>query len=67
MPSRTRGRAKSGIPACRTSVRGLAAALAAVAEPGALESLREGVGRARERLSWEHTLSDYAALLGRFG
>ena len=67
VPSRTRGRAKSGIPACRTSVRGLAAALAAVAEPGALESLREGVGRARERLSWEHTLSDYAALLGRFG
>ena len=65
--SRTRGRAKSGIPAYRTSVRGLAAALAAAADPGTLGSLREGVARARERLSWEHTISDYEALVGRFG
>ena len=59
---RSRGSPPTG-PACA----GLAAALAAAAEPGALESLRDGVARARERLSWEHTVGDYAALIGRFG
>jgi 1,2-diacylglycerol 3-alpha-glucosyltransferase len=65
--SRRRGRARSGIPAYATSVRGLAAALERVAEPGRLESLREGVVRARERLAWSHTVADYGELVGRFG
>jgi glycosyltransferase involved in cell wall biosynthesis len=65
--SRRRGRAKSGIPAYRPSVRGLAAALEQIADPGGLEQLRAGVARARERLAWEHTVADYAELVGRFG
>ncbi len=65
--SRRRGRARSGIPAYATSVRGLAAALERIAEPGRLASLREGVARARERLAWAHTVADYGELVGRFG
>ena len=65
--SRRRGRANSGIPAYATSVRRLAAALGEVAEPGRLDELRAGVARARERLAWEHTVGDYAELVGRFG
>ena len=67
VPSRARGRAKSGIPAYRTSVRGLAAAIERIAEPGRLAELRHGVDRARERLSWERTIADYGELVGRFG
>jgi len=67
VPSRARGRARSGIPACRTSVRGLAAAISASAEPGRMAELRAGVERARERLSWDHTVSDYGELVARFG
>ena len=65
--SRVRGRAKSGIPACRTPVRGLAEAIAASAEPGRLAELQAGVARARERLSWKHTVDDYGDLVARFG
>ncbi len=67
VPSRNRGRAKSGIPAQRPSVRALAAALAAVAEPGRLGELRGGVARARERLAWVHTVGDLSELVGSFG
>lgn len=63
---RSRGKAKSGIPAWRTSVRGLAAAIGASAEPQTLASLRAGVAQARERLAWEHTVSDYGELIARF-
>ena len=64
--SRRRGRARSGIPAYATSVRGLAGALERVAEPGQLAALREGVARARERLAWSHTVADYGELIDRF-
>jgi glycosyltransferase involved in cell wall biosynthesis len=65
--SRNRGHATSGIPAQKLSVRDLTRALREVAEPGRLEQLRAGVERARERLAWEHTVGDYAELVGRFG
>ena len=65
--SRHRGRARSGIPAAKPSVRGLTAALREAADPERLEQLRAGVARARERLAWEHTVADLAALVGRFG
>ncbi len=64
--SRRRGRARSGIPAYATSVRGLAGALERVAEPGQLAALRDGVARARERLAWSHTVADYGELIDRF-
>lgn len=57
------GRAKSGIRAHLPSVRGLAAAMRQASEPGALEELQAGVRRARERLTWERTVDDYARLL----
>jgi glycosyltransferase involved in cell wall biosynthesis len=65
IPSRRRGRARSGIPAYATSVRALTGALESVAEPGRLGALREGVARARERLAWSHTVADYGELIGR--
>ncbi len=65
--SRRRGRANSGIPAQKPSVRDLARAIGEVSEPARLGELREGVARARERLSWDRTVSDYAELVGRFG
>ncbi len=65
--SKRRGRAGSGIPAQKPSVRDLARALGESREPGRLAELRAGVARARGRLSWEHTVSDYAELVGRFG
>jgi 1,2-diacylglycerol 3-alpha-glucosyltransferase len=64
--SRRRGRARSGIPAYATSVRGLAGALQRVAGPGQLAALRDGVARARERLAWSHTVADYGELIDRF-
>jgi 1,2-diacylglycerol 3-alpha-glucosyltransferase len=65
--SRRRGRANSGIPAYATSVRRLARAIRESAEPARLDELRAGVARARGRLAWEHTVGDYAELVGRFG
>jgi glycosyltransferase involved in cell wall biosynthesis len=65
-PSRRRGRANSGIPAYKPSVRGLTAALGRISEPGRLEALRAGVEQARQRLAWENTVADYAELVGRF-
>ena len=65
--SRRRGRAASGIPAYKPSVRALAAAFAEVAEPARLSDLRDGVARARERLAWSNTVADLAELVGRFG
>ncbi len=62
---RRRGKARSGIPAYLPSVRGLAAAMRETTEPRRLAGLREGARRARERLAWEHTVSDYAELLKR--
>jgi glycosyltransferase involved in cell wall biosynthesis len=64
--SRNRGKANSGIPAQKPSVRDLTRALREIAEPGRLEQLRAGVVTARERLAWEHTVGDYAELVGRF-
>jgi glycosyltransferase involved in cell wall biosynthesis len=65
--SRRRGRANSGIPAQKPSVRDLARAIGELSEPARLSELREGVARMRERLSWDRTVSDYAELVGRFG
>jgi glycosyltransferase involved in cell wall biosynthesis len=64
---RRRGRASSGIPAYVPGVRGLAAAMRAASEPATLARLRAGVTAARERLRWERTVADYAALLERAG
>jgi 1,2-diacylglycerol 3-alpha-glucosyltransferase len=61
-----RGRAKSGIPAYQPSVRGLTGAMRATLEPERLAELRRGVAAARERLRWERTVADYAALIDRF-
>lgn len=63
--SRRQGRARSGIPAYAPSVRGLAAAMRELAEPARLDQLRDGVAQARERLSWDRTVADYADLVGR--
>ncbi len=65
--SRDRGRASSGIPAQKPSVRDLGRAIGEAADPARLAELRGGVARARERLAWEHTVGDYAELVGRFG
>jgi glycosyltransferase involved in cell wall biosynthesis len=62
---RRRGRAKSGIPAYLPSVRGLTGAMREVRDPARLAELRRGVGAARERLRWDRTVADYAALLDR--
>jgi glycosyltransferase involved in cell wall biosynthesis len=60
---RRRGRAKSGIPAYLPDVRGLTDAMRQVRDPDRLAALRRGVVAARERLRWERTVADYAALL----
>ena len=65
--SRRRGRASSGIPAYSPRVRALSSAFAEIAAPGRLAQLRAGVAAARDRLAWEHTVGDYAELVGRFG
>ncbi len=62
--SRRRGRASSGIPAHLPVVRDLTRAIEEAREPGALHQLRLGTARARERLGWQRTVDDYAALLG---
>jgi 1,2-diacylglycerol 3-alpha-glucosyltransferase len=59
------GRARSGIRAHLPSVRGLAAAMRRMSEPGVLERLDAGVREARERLAWKRTVDDYAGLLER--
>lgn len=61
--SRRRGRASSGIPAYLPSVRDLTRAINEAREPGALGELRAGTARARERLTWQRTIDDYAALV----
>ena len=61
--SRRRGRASSGIPAYLPSIRDLTRAINEAREPGALGELRAGTARARERLNWQRTVDDYAALL----
>jgi 1,2-diacylglycerol 3-alpha-glucosyltransferase len=61
--SRRRGRASSGIPARSPSVRGLADAMRRSLDPELRRQLDEGVRAARERLSWERTVADYAELI----
>jgi 1,2-diacylglycerol 3-alpha-glucosyltransferase len=61
--SRRRGRASSGIPAQRPVVRDLAAAIERVRDPEAFAELCAGVAAARERLAWDRTVSDLAALV----
>jgi 1,2-diacylglycerol 3-alpha-glucosyltransferase len=61
--SRRRGRASSGIPAQRPVVRDLTAAIDRVRDPAAFAELCAGVAAARERLSWDRTVADLAALL----
>ena len=61
--SRRRGRANSGIPAKVPVVRDLTRAIEASREPGALRRLQDGVAAARERLAWQHTIDDLAALI----
>jgi 1,2-diacylglycerol 3-alpha-glucosyltransferase len=62
--SRRGGRARSGIPARSPSVRGLADAMRRSLDPELRRQLTEGVRAARERLSWERTVGDYAELIG---
>ena len=60
---RRRGRASSGIPAYRPSVRGLATAMREALDPALRAELGRGVRAARERLPWMHTVTDFAGLL----
>jgi glycosyltransferase involved in cell wall biosynthesis len=57
-------RADSGIPAYDPDVAELTAAIERLGDPAELAALRAGARRARERLSWQNTLADLAALLG---
>jgi 1,2-diacylglycerol 3-alpha-glucosyltransferase len=57
-------RADSGIPAFDPDVGELTAAIERLGEAATLAELRAGTQRARERLSWDNTLADLAALLG---
>ena len=59
------GRANSGIRAYVPSVRGLRAAINEAAEPGVASRLATGARHTRERLTWDRTVADYAALLDR--
>jgi 1,2-diacylglycerol 3-alpha-glucosyltransferase len=61
--SRRRGKASSGIAAQRPVVRDLAAAIERVRDPQTFAELCSGVATARERLAWDRTVSDLAALL----
>ena len=56
--------ADSGIPAYDPDVPELTAAIERLGDPATLAELRAGTRRARERLSWDNTLADLAALLG---
>ncbi len=57
-------RADSGIPAFEPDVDELTRAIERLGEPELLAELRAGTQKARERLSWDNTLADLAALLG---
>jgi 1,2-diacylglycerol 3-alpha-glucosyltransferase len=61
--SRRRGRAKSGIPAYVPRVRDLGRAMDEALDAERLDALRRGVGAARERLAWAHTVAGYEALI----
>jgi 1,2-diacylglycerol 3-alpha-glucosyltransferase len=61
--SRRRGRSRSGIPARAPSVRGLAMAMRRTLDLELRNRLAAGVVEARERLSWERTVADYAELI----
>ncbi len=56
-------RADSGIPAWDPDVGELTAAIERLGDPATLARLRAGTRDARERLSWDNTLADLAALL----
>jgi glycosyltransferase involved in cell wall biosynthesis len=56
--------APSGIPAYDPDPGELTAAIERLAEPDLRRRLIEGARAARERLRWEQTLEDLAALLG---
>jgi 1,2-diacylglycerol 3-alpha-glucosyltransferase len=58
-----RGRAGSGIPAYVPRVRDLRGAMRRCLDPGLRRELEVGTRAARERLRWEHTVSDYADLI----
>jgi glycosyltransferase involved in cell wall biosynthesis len=62
--SRRRGRASSGIPAQLPSVRDLTRAIEELRDPETFAALCAGTVEARERLSWDHTVSDLADLVG---
>jgi glycosyltransferase involved in cell wall biosynthesis len=57
------GTAKSGIPAYEPDVGELAGAIARIADDSLRSGLAEGAREARERMSWERTVADLAALL----
>jgi 1,2-diacylglycerol 3-alpha-glucosyltransferase len=63
--ARRRGKARSGIPAYVPKVRSLRDAMRAVAEPGRLEELQQGVVAARDRLAWANTVVGYRDLLAQ--
>jgi 1,2-diacylglycerol 3-alpha-glucosyltransferase len=56
--------ADSGIPAYDPDVAELTAAIERLGKPTTLAELRAGTEKARDWLSWDHTLADVAALLG---
>lgn len=67
VPSHPDGHADSGIEARRPDTDRLAAAIERLADPGLRGRLAAGTRRARERLAWERTVSDFGELLARVG
>lgn len=61
------GEARSGIPAFDPDVEELTGAIERLAEPALREELARGATKARDRLSWERTVRDYAELLELVG
>jgi len=57
--------APSGIEAYDPALDALTSAIERIADPGVREGLVAGTARARERLSWDHTLADLTTLLAQ--
>jgi glycosyltransferase involved in cell wall biosynthesis len=65
VPGVRAGEAKSGIPAYEPDIDGLVEAIERLADDGERSRLADGARRARERLSWERTVTGYRDLLAQ--
>jgi glycosyltransferase involved in cell wall biosynthesis len=59
------GDAPSGIPSMRPDVPSMTAAIERLADPAERERLAEGARASRAELTWDRTVTDYAALIER--